>query len=115
MIRPCRERAPMAAQCDCAGALRAGLYRKCVIGVVDGEIAAGRMPADCRSDLLRCAKRSTCGRGPTAVTCYRTDRHSRTKCTIRHNRGECRPPAQGSSTEGTTPFCCDPRTTAGCS
>ena len=110
-----RTRAAVAAQCACASALRPGLYRKCVSFVVDGEIAAGRMPAECRSDLLRCVRRSTCGRGPTAVTCYRTDRRGRTKCTIRHNRGECRPPEQGSAVEGTTPSCCDPRTVDGCS
>jgi hypothetical protein len=100
-------------RCGCATAESNGRYLRCVSTVADEEIAAGRLPPACKAKVVRCAKRSACGR-PGAVTCYRTSSRGQSKCSIRRNAGACRPPRDGSVFVGSRPSCCEPPTVAGC-
>ena len=109
-----RTRAAVAAQCDCATAARRSLYLRCVRDAVAAEVAAGRLPAACSWDLVRCASRSTCGR-PGAVTCYRTDAAGAASCKVRRAASACRAPRGGTAAVGDTTSCCDPRRVEGCS
>ena len=110
-----RTRATADQRCDCASAEFHGHYIRCVRDVVDEDVAAGRLPAECGAILAKCAKRSVCGRPSGGVVCFRTTSRGVTKCGIRRDPGSCRAPVGGSATLGTGPSCCDPGEVEGCS
>lgn len=106
-------RAQITAQCDCAGAARHGDYVRCGRDVVRAQIEAEQMNPRCRSHVMRCVRRSTCGR-EGAVTCCRTKASGTTRCSIRRDVAHCRAPRGGTACASLLESCCDACTTAGC-
>jgi len=102
-----RDKAEM--QCHCALATNHGQYVRCVAVVAKGEVDALRLPRPCKSSVVRCAARSTCGR-PGSVTCCRPDSIGKTHCSIKRDAAHCNSPA----TIGTKPSCCDACGPNGC-
>ena len=98
----CATRDKAEIQCPCAAATNHGQYVRCVAGVAKGEVDALRLPRPCKSSVVRCAARSTCGK-PGFVTCCRTDSVGKIHCSIRRDATRCKPPA----TIGAKPSCCD--------
>jgi hypothetical protein len=108
-----RARAVADRQCVCEDAATRGQYVRCVTAVAQAEVAAGRLPAACRTKLVACAGRSTCGRAG-AVTCWRTTAAGARQCSIKRWPQQCRAPRGGSATVGTQRRCCDPFSVSGC-
>ncbi len=100
-------------QCSCADAATHGAYVSCVADAATAEVAAGRLGAECRRDIVRCASNSTCGR-PDAVTCCRTNARGVTKCHVKSSAMRCRAPNGGSVCVGAAKSCCDACTADGC-
>src|SRR5206468_3738185 len=80
----CATRDKAEIQCPCAAATNHGQYVRCVAGVAKGEVDALRLPRPCKSSVVRCAARSTCGK-PGFVTCCRTDSVGKIHCSIRRD------------------------------
>jgi hypothetical protein len=100
-------------RCGCAGPQKRAAYLRCVGTVADEEIAAGRLPAECKSTVTRCARESTCAR-PGAVTCCRTNARGEIACAVTRNAAACRPPRGGTASVGSRASCCEPCSVAGC-
>lgn len=107
-------RAEIAAVCGCPDARgsRSG-YLACARGIVKNNVTLGSLPRACRTDVLRCVSKSTCGR-PGAVTCCRTNARGRTTCSIAGDASRCRAPSGGSACVGAFASCCDACTASGC-
>lgn len=99
-----RERA--AQQCDCGSAFSRSAYRRCVRAVASTAVERNELPSRCRSTVLRCARRSTCGQ-PGAVTCRRTSSRGRVRCSIKRDATRCRVPRGGSACIVAVQSCCD--------
>src|SRR5262249_6087011 len=67
------------AECDCGGASDHGKFVRCVTQIAKSAIRSGTLPKQCKSAVVRCAARSTCGK-PGFVTCCRTTAKGKTKC-----------------------------------
>lgn len=94
--------------CDCATATTVGSYSRCVRGVAFNEIAAGRLPLQCKPIVTRCAVRSTCGRrSEQAVTCVRTNHLGKASCKVVGLPALCRAPAGGLGCVMAEESCCD--------
>src|SRR5690348_6041141 len=61
-----RGRAEM--QCDCSTAYSHSVYVHCVRAVATAAVERGELTPSCRSSVVKCANKSTCGR-PSAVVC----------------------------------------------
>jgi len=108
-------RAEVASQCDCAAAATHGEHVRCARGVVSAALAAGTLPKTCASTVMRCARRSTCGRKPGFVPCCRTSRTGVTRCSIRSSAARCRAPSGGSACASSfATSCCDACMQGGC-
>lgn len=107
-------RAAVDAECPCDSFTNHGQYQRCARQVVNALAKAGELPNNCRSEVTRCASRSTCGRPEGFVTCCVTNRNGTTRCTIRRNAGACRAPSGGSACVGLFSSCCDACTSDGC-
>jgi hypothetical protein len=105
-----RAQAAARVQCDCASTVHNARYRRCVSDVATAQ----NLPAECVAILVHCAKRSTCGRAPGSIICFRTSFRGVTKCRPRRNPGACRAPENGTARVGTGTSCCDPPTVDGC-
>src|SRR5439155_362978 len=94
-------RAAAASECDCAAAASHASYVYCVVRVANTAARRGTLRPQCRTAVVRCAARSTCGR-PGDVTCCRTraDRGKRCsgRCGGHRDRGV--PPCSGGETPG---------------
>jgi hypothetical protein len=99
-------RAAAAERCDCASAASNAAHVRCVAAVADEEMGAGRLPARCRNQIVRCARRSTCGR-PGAVTCCQTSANGATRCSVKRSADACRAPRGGNACAGSAVSCCD--------
>ncbi len=99
-------------QCDCAAATTHGDYVKCARQVVDAAENSG-LRKSCESSVLRCARKSTCGR-PNAVTCCRTTAIGKTSCRIARDSNHCVAPHGGSACVGDYTSCCDACDSGGC-
>src|SRR4051812_43294641 len=91
------------AECDCSTATSHRDYVKCAKRVTK---QATNVSHDCRKKVLHCTSSSTCGR-PNSVTCCRTDKKGRTKCSIEDSAAECKPPKGGTACAGSFSSCCD--------
>lgn len=69
-------------QCDCAHAVSDGVYVRCAETVANDELTAGRLPRECRKVVVKCARKSTCGRPVGYHPCCRTNRLGKVKCKI---------------------------------
>jgi len=94
------------AQCDCTGSSNHGQYVKCVGDVAKQLASTGALPQECKSELTRCAAKSTCGK-EGAVTCCRVDRRGKVRCSIKKSADKCQPPSGGVSCLGSSTSCCD--------
>lgn len=83
--------------CGCEGYERRGDYMRCVRDVVKAAVDAGDLQRQCKSAVMRCASRSTCGRKPGYVTCCRTNGNGRHSCAIKRGESRCRAPRNGSA------------------
>ncbi len=101
-------RAAAASACPCASAASHGSYVSCVAGVARAAADHGPLPRECKSAVVKCAARSTCGR-PSFVTCCRIRTHGIT-CQTVNTAGACT--AKG-GTVGACASCCD-ACTGGC-
>ena len=106
-------RAEAAVRCPCNAATSHGQYVSCVARIAHSAVGAFVLPRECASAVKRCASRSTCGRAG-AVTCCRTGRSGKTRCSIKRSGASCRSPRAGSACVGTVPSCCDACTASGC-
>ena len=106
-------RAEVEAQCPCAAATSHRAYVACARGVADQAVAASTLPRQCRMEVIRCARKSTCG-NPGAVTCCRTNAKGVTRCSIKRNAARCTPPRNGSACLGMTESCCGACLSTGC-
>ena len=88
-------------------------YLSCARGVTANRVASGQLPASCRSSVMRCASKSSCGR-PGAVSCCRTNRSGKTTCSVVTSAARCKAPAGGSACVGQYTNCCDACTATGC-
>jgi hypothetical protein len=101
-------------QCDCSIAPCHRHYVECVGRAADGEVTAGRLPARCKGDVVRCASHSTCGREGSWVTCCRTDRRGVSRCNIKRDAAHCKAPRGGQACAGVKPSCCEACGSTGC-
>jgi hypothetical protein len=100
-------RARIDQQCDCANAITDGLYKKCALGVANGDVTALRLPRQCRKIVIKCAARSTCGRPIGYHPCCKTNRLGKTRCKI-VPPGLCKSGPGGSHCFSLTKIsCCD--------
>ena len=91
-------RAEAASACDCASATHHGAYVSCVARMAKLAVKTGALDKQCRGGVVRCARRSTCGK-PGAVTCCRTHKNGVTKCSATMPE-DCRAPRGGTATMG---------------
>src|SRR5262245_38791715 len=106
-----RTKAAVDAQCPCADAVSASSYLNCARDVLDAAVTHATLRKECRSSLLKAAKRSTCGR-PGAVTCCMTTATGNHSCTIKSAAASCAAPSGGTAAVGSTSSClgaCAPR------
>jgi hypothetical protein len=100
-------RAAIDANCDCANAISRSAYLRCAKNVANEEIVALRLERTCRKTVLKCAKRSTCGKPVGVWPCCKTNRYGRTSCKIRLPE-QCRSGPGGSHCVGIgVRSCCD--------
>ena len=99
-------RADAAAECDCTAAASHTGYVDCVARVASAAARAGRLRSHCRTPVVRCAVRSTCGR-PGSVTCCRTRADGTRRCSVMSSAALCTAPSGGSACVGSEPSCCD--------
>src|SRR5258706_3256908 len=93
-------------QCPCTTTGGHGPYIQCVARIAKEAAQSGRLPKQCRTAVVACAKKSTCGRSGF-VTCCRTTAAGRTKCSVKSSDAKCRAPKGGSVCIGAVPSCCD--------
>ena len=98
-------RARIDEQCNCETAPRHGVYVRCASDVVRAAVDDGTLAKACRSSVLGCARKSICGR-PGKVTCCRTTRTGKQRCSIR-SADRCIAPSGGSACTGSVASCCD--------
>src|SRR6185503_1458083 len=106
-------RADVESRCPCAAATSRADHVACVAGVAGEAVASGQLRRRCRSAVVRCAMRSTCGR-PGFVTCCRTTADGDRKCRIRSSSESCTAPPGGTACVGDQPSCCDACATGTC-
>jgi plastocyanin len=106
-------RAAAELQCPCATASAHGAYIRCVARVAKAAARSGSLPKPCRTAVIGCARKSTCG-APGFVTCCRTTATGRTKCSVKPSAAKCSPPRSGSACLGALPSCCDGCTAGNC-
>ena len=97
-------RAQADARCDCATAPNHDRYVECVVGATKDSVRRGLLPRRCRSTVVRCAARSTCGR-PGATVCCRADAAGMHRCRIRTAGEGCVAPPGGSACVAAQPSC----------
>jgi hypothetical protein len=102
-------RGEIATTCNCATATTHGGYVACARGVVEDRVDHDMLPPQCRAAVMRCVRRSTCGR-PGAVTCCRTTVVG-SRCTIRRNDEQC---VHAGGCVGSLASCCDACGPGGC-
>lgn len=107
-------RAAIQSSCGCptTGGTRS-TYLACAREVVRQRVATAALPSSCRSTVMRCTNKSTCGR-PGAVSCCRTNRNGVTSCSIVGSAARCKAPSGGSACVGQYASCCDACTATGC-
>ena len=106
-------RAAAEARCDCAAATDHEQYALCVAGVANEAVWKGQLRLRCRSAVVRCAVRSTCGR-PGSVTCCRTTASGADTCRVKAGAVACTAPPGGSACIGDQPSCCGACGGGGC-
>src|SRR5947207_12772893 len=99
-------RAPLAMECDCAGASNHGEYVSFVTHATNDAVKAGTLSSDCVDAIMNCASNSTCGK-PGFVTCCRTDVGGITSCSVVNKASNCTAPQGGTAQVGTQSSCCD--------
>ena len=108
-------RAEMKSQCPCETATSHRAHTSCARNVVRNAIGLGNLPRQCASLVMRCARKSSCGRPPWFVPCCRTSKKGVTKCSIKNGIDRCRPPKGGSACASLfRTDCCDACTNGGC-
>jgi len=107
-------RAAAEIQCPCAMASNHTKYVQCVAQAAKTAARSGALPKQCRIDVVRCARRSICGK-PGFVTCCRTNAAGHTKCAVAPSAAKCTAPKGGRACVGAVPSCCDSCTASGCS
>src|SRR5262249_52049613 len=91
-------RSEAASACDCANATHHGAYVSCVARMAKFAVKSGLLAKECRGGVVRCAKRSTCGR-QGMVSCCRTHKNGVTRCSAMKPE-DCRAPRGGTVTMG---------------
>lgn len=99
-------RAMAETECDCTGAANNSFYVRCASELADREAAAGRLPDQCRSEVVRCSSSSVCGR-PGWISCCRTNARGITRCRPKRSAVRCRAPHHGSACTSPRASCCD--------
>lgn len=98
-------RAAAELQCPCASAVAHAAYVHCVAEAAKIAVKNGSLPKTCRAEILRCAKKSTCG-SAGFVACCRTSAKGATKCSVKSSEAKCTASKGGAACVGTT-SCCD--------
>jgi len=93
--------------CTCDTTVSKGIYLRCVKTVTNEQIAALQLEPTCRKNVLKCAKRSTCGKPVGLWPCCKTNRYGKTSCKVRLPE-QCRSGPGGSHCVGIgVRSCCD--------
>ena len=100
--------------CPCGQARSRKQHMRCVSAFAAEEVAAGRLPAQCRASVIECARNSTCGRGEEATVCFVERSDGEKRCTIRRRANKCRAPSGGTAVIGAGTSCCDSHFERGC-
>lgn len=108
-------RANVISQCDCASATSHSAHVRCARDVVQAAMNNGDLPRQCASTVMRCARKSTCGRKAGYVPCCRTNKFGVTKCSIKSSAARCRAPQGGSACASSfATSCCESCNQGGC-
>jgi plastocyanin len=99
-------RAQAEQECPCTSATGHRPYVRCVAQVAKTAARGGSLPKTCRTEVVKCAKQSTCGRSGF-VTCCRTTASGKNTCSVKSGAAACKPPMGGSMCVGDLPSCCD--------
>ena len=105
-------RAQVANQCPCSSAVRRSDYMRCVRGVVNTAVDNGDLPRSCRGQVLKCARKSTCGYPAGYVPCCKTSASGTTRCSIKRSAADCT--ASSGTCTGYFSSCCESCTSGGC-
>ena len=106
-------RGEVATTCQCDGFANHGQYVKCAAGVAKLLADAGTLPKNCKGSVVMCAARSTCGK-PGFVTCCRTDKLGKTRCSTKKDADKCTAPKGGTACVSLLSSCCDACGTGSC-
>ena len=102
-------RSAVEAVCPCGTIPDAPTYRSCARSVVAARLAAGTLSSACGRQVLRCVRRSTCGRAGR-VTCCRSGASGSTRCRVT-DAARC---TASNGCVGSAATCCDACGTSGC-
>jgi hypothetical protein len=76
-------RAKVDQNCECENAVSKSTYISCVKTIANDDVAALLLDRKCRKVVLKCAKRSICGKPAGVWPCCRTNRLGKTICKVR--------------------------------
>ena len=82
-------------------------FVKCARSFASGAIASGDIRSSCRNDLMRAAKKSTCSRTTSSVTCCKTSHNGTKSCSVAKNEEKCKPNNRRFAEIGETDSCLD--------
>lgn len=91
------------AECPCDSFSTRDAFRNCVRDVADDGIASGSLPRRCRNEVMRYARRATCGTRPGKVACCRGDN----SCALVAPGDRCTASRNGTGRVGATESCYD--------
>lgn len=103
----------IASGCDCAGASTHGSYVQCARQTVLAAVSSGNLSHSCASQILGCARKSTCGT-PNAVVCCRTSANGHTHSSVARSADHCVAPPSGNACVGSYSSACDACVASGC-
>ena len=105
-------RAQVSSQCMCdhtdSPTTNHGQYVSCAAGVAQAQTTASTnpLPNNCKGYVKKCAAKSTCGKGSTAVTCCVLKSDGVTiKCKTKKDSAHC--PTDRGAVVGVCASCCD--------
>lgn len=65
-------------------------FVKCARKFAGNAVKAGDIRSQCKNELVKAAKRSTCSRKKESVTCCKTSRNGTQSCTVVKNESKCK-------------------------
>jgi hypothetical protein len=82
-------RAEIMARCDCLGAAKPKVYKKCANQVVKSAVKRGALQKQCKRGVRKCEAKSTCGR-PGAIVCCSAKGNGTVQAKVVKDESKCR-------------------------